>query len=127
MIRPEGLWAKIAAVLGFAQSLAMSAAAALVWMVLWRVALGAFGFPIIARTPEARATYRRRQLDIGKARYMVLFGILGYGFAFGLALSVPDMSLHGARWLTAIRFLFGVLFFGLWMGLRNWKETVAQS
>ena len=112
---------------GFTQYAAISAAAAFVWIALWRVALGAFGFPIMARTPEARASYRRRQLDMGKARYMVVFGILGYGFAFGLSLSVPDMTVHGARWLTAIRFLFGVLFFGIWMGLRNWNETVAQS
>ena len=96
-------------------------------MVLWRVALAAFGFPIIPRSPEARAIYRRRKLEMGKARYMVLFGILGYGFGFGLALTASDITMVGASWLTAVRFLFGVLFFGIWMGLRNWNETVAQS
>lgn len=111
----------------FAQSIALSAEAAFVWTVLWRVALGAFGFPIFPRTPEARAVYRQRQLGMGKARYMVLFGIFGYGFGFGLALTAPAMTVHGAGWYTAITFLFGVLFFGIWMGVRSWREIIGQT
>ena len=55
------------------------------------------------RTPEERAVQKQRILQMGKLRYISLFGVLGGGFGLGLGIAIAlMMQRHSADWgLTA--------------------------
>jgi len=51
------------------------------------------------RTPEERAVQKQRILQMGKLRYIFLFGVLGSGFGLGLGIAIAlMMQRHSADW-----------------------------
>lgn len=59
-------------------------AVAFAWMAVWALALRAFGVPLLMRTPEERNASKQHIFQIGKLRYILIFGVLGSGFGYGL-------------------------------------------
>jgi hypothetical protein len=80
-------------VLKFVVSIAVGVAVYIAWIALWVLARRAFGIPVLKRTSEEPGA-RRRILQMGKLRYILIFGVLGNGFALGLAIAVATMTAH---------------------------------
>jgi hypothetical protein len=70
-------------------------AIAFAWMALWAQALRAFGVSVLMRTPEERNARKQRILQMGKLRYILIFGVLGGGVGYGLGISVALMVSRG--------------------------------
>lgn len=94
------------------------------WMVVWALVLRAFGIQTLTRTPEERATRKQRILQMGKFRYIVIFGVLGNGFALGLGIGIALMTSRprydwglGARIFGAMALVAGCM-----NGIRTWNE-----
>lgn len=99
---------------------------AIAWLGVWSFALRAFGFPILARTPEKRALLESRIRQLGKAWYMVVFGASGRGIAFGLGFATAQVLGHGIegwRDVAAIYVICMLAFalFGSFDGVRIWN------
>jgi hypothetical protein len=111
-------------VVEFAISTTVGIAVAIVWMVIWKVALRAFGIPFLMRTPEARAVRQERIVRMGKLRYTLVFGVLGYGFGFALSITVAGLTAHDfVSWERATtKVLFLAVVGGCWYGFRTWNE-----
>jgi hypothetical protein len=105
-------------------SIVAGIAVGLAWLVLWEGLVLAPGVPFLIRKAEDRARRRERLKQMGKLRFVLLFGVLGYGFAFALALTIADYigrnSFDWTRELSKMVFLSVV--FGLISGFRNWSE-----
>ncbi|HLW53742.1 MAG TPA: hypothetical protein VKW06_12960 [Candidatus Angelobacter sp.] len=103
---------------------AIGATAGFVWGFLWAAVLRAAGIPVFGRSPEQREIRRQRYLRMGQARYMFVEGILGFGFACGLAIAVSDFieypSQGGIR--AVCEFVFLALMLGLWHGSDGWAK-----
>jgi len=115
-------------VLEFAISIVLGVAVAFAWMAVWVVALRAFGIQVWMPTPESRSAKRLRILQMGKLRYILIFGVLGYGVAYGLGLAVATtidtrMTGHGhAAWGRAGAIFTAVSLLGAcFHGWRNWN------
>jgi hypothetical protein len=96
------------------------------WLGLWAITLHAFGIPVVKRTPEERAARKERILAMGKWRYVLIFGVLGNGLGFGLAIVVANVlgTPHFSRWIqAAAQLVLSMVFFGLWSGLTNWNQS----
>ncbi|MGB8065706.1 MAG: hypothetical protein WCF26_27725 [Candidatus Sulfotelmatobacter sp.] len=108
----------------FVISVAVGVAIGLAWMVVWAFVLRAFGIPTLARTPEERATRKERILQMGKLRYILIFGVLGSGVAYGLGIGIALMtSRHRYDWgLGATIFGAVALVTGCMNGIRTWNE-----
>jgi hypothetical protein len=92
-------------VLKFVVSIAVGVAVYIAWIALWVLARRAFGIPVLKRTSEEPGARRRRILQMGKLRYILIFGVLGNGFAFGLAIAVATMTAHHfANWVERQRY-----------------------
>jgi hypothetical protein len=107
-----------------AGSILAGIAVGLAWLVLWDRLLLGRGVHLLQRKAEDRARRRERLKQMGKLRYVLLFGVLGYGFAFGLALTVADyIGRNAFGWTRELsRLVFLALVFGLFQGFRNWGE-----
>jgi hypothetical protein len=104
--------------------IAVGVAIAFAWMAVWALALRASGIPVLMGTPEEVASRRKRIIKMGKFRYLLIFGVLGKGFAFGLGLSIALMMSrghydwgYGATMFGAISLLGGLL-----NGMRAWNQ-----
>ena len=99
-------------------------AVGLAWLAIWAYSLHAFGIAVFPRKAEDRATRRERIRKMGKLRYILVFGMLGFGLAFGLGITTADFlqpdSFNWAYELPKLVFLSVV--FGLFHGVRNWGE-----
>jgi MFS family permease len=101
-------------------------AAALAWMGLGAIVLRAFGIPALPRTPEERATRKQRISQMGKLRYTLIFGVLGYGFAIGLGTFVASTTGSGSQgWRSAAvsSALCGLLC-GCFRGISAWNRDI---
>ncbi len=109
--------------LEFVISIVVAVVVAFAWMAIWTVALRAFGIQVLARTPEERALSKQRIVQMGKLRYTLAFGVLGYGFALGLGIAVGDVITHEpADWGRAAAILGAVsLLGGSFHGVRAWN------
>jgi len=67
---------------------------------------------------------RERLKQIGKFRYVLLCGVLEFGFAFGLAMTTADYIWRDSfNWNYELsKLAFVSLFLGLFQGMRNWGE-----
>jgi hypothetical protein len=94
--------------------------AALAWLLVWAIALRRLHMQVSGKTPDERRT---RLLEIGKLRYVVVFGILGNGVALGLAAAVAVIATRGASdWREAVALLAVVaVFAGGFNGWRRWS------
>jgi hypothetical protein len=119
------LWGQpMTIVLKFVVSIGFGIAVYIAWIALWVLALRAFGIPVFKRTPEETGTRTRRILQMGKLRYILIFGVLGNGFAFGLGIGVATMTAHhSANWGRAAA-IFGAvsLLGGCFHGVRTWNH-----
>ena len=99
-------------------------AVGLVWFLLWDYLLRVFGIPMSPRKAEDLTGRRERLKQIGKFRYVLLCGVLGFGFAFGLAMTTADYIWRDSfNWNYELsKLVFLSLFFGLFQGMRNWGE-----
>jgi hypothetical protein len=119
----------ILVVLEFLASVLVGVVVAFAWAALWAVALRSFGLPVLMRTPEECATRKQRILQLGKLRYVALFGVLGNGVAFGLAVAIAitldtRMVTRGPFnvWRGAVIFGAMAVLGGCFHGLRSWYQ-----
>jgi hypothetical protein len=105
-------------------SIAVGVAVAFAWMAIWMAGLRVFGIPVLIRTPEERAAQKQRILQMGKLRYILIFGVLGNGFALGLGIAIAIMTdRHSVDWRLAAT-IFGAvsLLSGFFHGVRTWNR-----
>ena len=100
-------------------------AVAFVWLTFWAFVLRAFGIPVFRRTPEERDSRRERLKRMGKFRYVLIFGVLGPGVGFGLALITAELLDHNSHgWAYAATKLAALsVLFGWFHGARTWNEA----
>jgi hypothetical protein len=98
----------------------------LVWLAIWAVALRAFGILVLSRIPEERAHRRERLSRMGKLRYILIFGVFGYGLALGLGIATAGLIGHSSGgWVGAVARVLLVSLLGGWFnGARTWNEAV---
>jgi hypothetical protein len=100
-------------------------AVAFAWLTVWAFTLRALGVPVFDGKLEDRASKRERMKQIGKLRYVFMFGVLGSGLAFGGAVAAAELLTHGSHdWNSGggILLLASVLL-GWFNGARGWRET----
>jgi len=103
-------------------------AIALAWMAIWAYCLHLFGIAFSAvfmRQPEDRARRRERIKRMGKLRYILIFGVLGFGVAMGLAITTSDLlaqQSHG--WIAVVeKFVLLSVLVGWLQGAWTWSEN----
>ena len=76
------------------------------------------------RTPEELASKKQRIPKLGKFRYILIFGVLGNGFALGLGISIALMMSRGHYDWRYGAAMFGAisLVVGLMNGMRGWNQ-----
>jgi hypothetical protein len=96
-------------------------AVGLAWLTLWVFLLRAFG---LDQKGEDSASRQKRLKQLGKGRYIALFGLLGPGLAFGLAMTTADVVRRGSSsWsYELLRLVFLSFFFGVFQGWWNWRR-----
>jgi len=94
------------------------------WLFLSDYLLRARGVPLLQRKADDRARRRERLKEMGKLRYVLQCGVLGYGFAFGLAVTVADyIGRNAFGWTRELsKLVFLAVVFGLFQGFRNWDK-----
>ena len=107
----------VSAILGFA--------AALAWLAIWAFSLHLFGIAAFERQAKDRASRRERIKQMGKLRYILIFGLLGYGLAFGLAVTVNDWLVRTSHdWvLSTDKFVMSSVLYGWFYGAMTWRES----
>jgi hypothetical protein len=105
-------------------SIILGIAVGLGWLGIWSYSLCLFGIAAFSRQSVDRAGRRERIKELGKLRYVLIFGVLGPGIAFGLALVAVDLLDQLYRgWVSAMLKLVSLsVFFGSWQGVRTWSE-----
>jgi hypothetical protein len=108
-----------------AGSIIAGIAVGIAWWLLWGTALRALGIPPFQRNAQDRASRRERIKQLGKFRYMLLFGVLGFGLAFGLGITAADFVWRDTfKWGYELpKLAFMSIAFGLFQGVRNWSKT----
>jgi hypothetical protein len=93
-------------------------------MGIWALVLRAFGIPVLMRTPEERAARKQRILQMGKLRYILIFGVLGGGVGLGLGISIAFMTAHiSTNWGDAVVTFAAVsVLCGCFNGMRAWSQ-----
>ncbi len=107
-------------------SIVAGIAVGLAWLALWNaIMLHAFGIAVLRRQAEDRASRRECMKQLGKLRYILMFGVLGSGLALGLSLATADLLDHlWHGWVLGIaKLVFFSVFFGWFNGARAWTES----
>jgi drug/metabolite transporter (DMT)-like permease len=111
-------------------SIAVGIAVGLACLALWAFVLQIFGISVYSRMSEDRASKRERIKKMGKMRYIVSFGVLGFGLAVGLAITTADLlSHHFHGWsITFVKLLcisvLGGWFHGAWTWSTAFRDPV---
>jgi cell division protein FtsW (lipid II flippase) len=106
-------------------SIVAGVAVCFAWAAIWNViVLHAFGIAVLRRQAEDRASRREHMKQMGKLRYILIFGVLGSGIAFGLGLTTADFLDHlWHGWGFGIaKLVFVSVLFGWFNGARTWSE-----
>lgn len=100
-------------------------AVAFAWLTVWVFTLRAFGVRVFAAKLEDRASRRERLRQIGKLRYVVIFGLLGTGVAFGLAIITAELLAYDSHsWVSeGVLLLLVSVLLGWYNGARSWREA----
>lgn len=113
----------------FVISVALGVAVAFGWSAIWVAVLRVFAIPVLIRTPEEKAAQKQRIHQMGKLRYILIFGLLGNGLAMGLGIAAAIMmsrhliSPHSVDWGEgAVIFAAIALLGGGLHGLRTWNQ-----
>jgi len=106
-------------------SIAGGIAVGVAWLGIWALSLRSFGVAVFSRQAHDRVRTRERIKQMGKPWYVLIFGVVGYGPAFGLGITAAgflDKDSHG--WGFAIgKVVFSSAIFGCFQGLRTWSEA----
>ncbi|SRR5579885_1987994 len=91
------------------------------WLAVWRVGLHVFRIVPLGDWPRRREGLKR----LGKAKYVLVCGVFGAGFAFALVMITDDFLSQRAHGLVSelAKFILMALFFGVAMGLSNWPTV----
>jgi hypothetical protein len=94
------------------------------WLVLLDYFLRRHGVPFFPRKAEDGAGRRERLKQMGRMKYVLVCGVLGYGFAFALALTLADYDSRNVfGWTREVsKLVFLSVVFGLFQGFRSWGE-----
>ena len=106
-------------------SIILGIAAAFAWAAIWSYLLHVFGIEALSGQAEDRARRRERIKQMGKLRYILIFGVLGSGLAFGVAITTAELlelQFHGWVFATAKLVLLSVLI-GCFQAARTWSEA----
>ena len=110
--------------MGWSVSIIAGIAVGLAWLAIWILVLRVFGITVFSRQPETRARMRERIQQLEKLEYILMFGVLGFGLACGLAIGVADLlapDSHG--WVSAVGKLVLIsVMMGWFHGARTWNE-----
>ncbi|HEX3321237.1 MAG TPA: hypothetical protein VHR84_11080 [Terriglobales bacterium] len=97
----------------------------LAWLAIWALLLRAFG--IVAFSIQAEESVRRRERikQMGKFRYILIFGVAGYGLMFGLAMTVAGVLDHDSPGVgfSIVKLLFLSVLVGCFHGVRTWNQA----
>jgi hypothetical protein len=93
-------------------------------MGIWAIVLRAVGIPVVMRAPKERADRKQRILQMGKLRYVLIFGVLGGGIGLGLGIATALMTAHiSANWREAVVTLAAVsVLGGCFNSMRAWSQ-----
>jgi hypothetical protein len=110
----------------FFLAIIVAVAVTAVWMAIWALALRMFGHHVLNPSLEETVAERERQKRMGKLRYILAFGVCGYGLALGLGFAAADLvdnNHHG--WGFAIsKVTLIALLAGWFYGASNWNRSV---
>lgn len=100
-------------------------AVALIWAATWTGLLHVFGVAPVGGKVEDAASRRERLKQLGKLKYLVIFGVLGPGVAFGLVMITIDLASHRSTgWLSElIKLVLFAVVFGLIQGPWRWHQA----
>jgi uncharacterized membrane protein len=100
-------------------------AAGIVWLAIWAGFLQVFGIAPGLRNVEDSVSKRERLNRLGKLKYILIFGVLGYGLAFGLAMITVDLvSYRSQGWASELtKLLLFTVCIGLFQGLWGWHRA----
>jgi hypothetical protein len=100
-------------------------AVGIAWLTVWVFTLRALGVPVFDGKLEDRASKRERMKQIGKLRYVLIFGVLGSGLAFGGAVATAELLTHGVHdWNSGgVILLLASVLLGWFNGARDWRQT----
>jgi hypothetical protein len=94
-------------------------------MAIWAFLLHLLGIGVFIRRPEDRASRRERIKKMGKLRYILLFGVFGYGLALAVGITSAGLlagETHG--WVFAVgKLLLLAVIAGWFQGAWTWKQT----
>ena len=106
-------------------SIVAGTAVGLAWLGIWALSLRSFGVPVFSRQDEDRVRRRERIKQMGKLRYVLIFGVAGSGLGFGLTVTTTGLLDHDSHsWAFAVgKLVFLSVFFGCFNGVRTWSEA----
>ena len=106
-------------------SIVAGIAVGLAWLAIWALSLRAFGIAEFSRQAQDRIRRRERIKQMGKVWYILIFGVVGYGLAFGLAITAAGFLDHDSRGLgfSIGKLVFLSVVFGCFQGVRTWSES----
>ena len=105
-------------------SIVAGIALGLAWLGIWALSLRLFGIPVLSRQVEDRVRRRERIKEMGKLWYTLIFGVVGYGLAFGLGITAAGLLDHDSRSLGFViaKLVLSSVFFGCFHGVSTWSE-----
>jgi hypothetical protein len=111
-----------------AASVLAGIAVGLLWLAIWSGFLHVLGVVPTRRKLEDGSTRRERLKRLGKPKYIFIFGVLGGGLAFGLAMITIDfVGDHSYGWANElIKLLFISVFMGLFQGVWGWQNSFRE-
>lgn len=109
-------------------SISFGVAIGLAWLAIWALCLRTFGIAVFVTKAQDRSGRRDRIKQMGKLRYILIFGVLGFGITFGLAITAADFLGHISHgWIAEVgKFVFLAVIFGWLQGARNWNEALRE-
>ena len=102
-------------------SIVAGIAVGLAWLAIWALSVRA----AFSRQAEDRVRRRERIKQMGKLWYILIFGVVGYGLAFGLVITAFGFLDHDSRGLgfSIGKVVFLSVLFGCFHGVRTWGEA----
>lgn len=107
----------------FVIPLAVVLVVASAWTAMCVLVMRAFGISSWTLTPAQQATRKQSFLQLGRWRYVLIFGILCHGFAMGFGIATAIAIMSGTHRSTAV-VIFGTIavFTSCMSGIRTWNE-----